>query len=65
MAPPDYNKKSFGLSVEPKAFIREVERIWQARDGIKAAAGYTEDAVVYFGRGQSHRGKRLRRWPIR
>ena len=54
-----------GLSVDPIAFIREVEKIWQARDGAMAAAGYTEDAVVYYGQGQSHSGERLRNWPAR
>ena len=32
---------------------------------ILAAAGYTEDAVVYYGQGQSHTGERLRNWPSR
>jgi nuclear transport factor 2 (NTF2) superfamily protein len=53
------------LAVDPVAFVREVERVWQARDGAAAAAGYTDDAVVYYGRGQSHRGERLREWPAR
>ena len=30
-----------------------------------AAAGYTEDAVVYYGQGQSHTGESLRNWPTR
>ena len=38
--------KDLVLSVDPIAFIREVEKIWQARDGAMAAAGYTEAAVV-------------------
>ncbi len=57
--------KKLILSVDPIAFIREVEKIWQARDGARAAAGYTEDAIVYYGQGQSHRGERLRNWPGR
>ena len=65
MARPDDDNKDSALSVDPVAFIREVERIWQARDGVKAAAGYTKDAVVYYGRGQSHTGERLRNWPSR
>ena len=65
MTRPDDDNKDPVLSVDPVAFIREVERIWQARDGVKAAAGYTEDAVVYYGRGQSHTGKRLQNWPSR
>ena len=65
MRRPDDDNKDPVLSVDPVAFIREVERIWQVRDGVKAAAGYTEDAVVYYGRGQSHTGERLRNWPSR
>ena len=61
----DDNNKDRVLSVDPVAFIREVEKIWQARDGAMAAAGYTEDAVVYYGQGQSHTGERLRKWPSR
>ena len=62
---PDNNSKGLVLSVDPVAFIRKVEKIWQARDGAMAAAGYTEDAVVYYGQGQSHTGKRLQNWPTR
>ena len=61
----DDNNKDRVLSVDPVAFIREVEKVWQARDGAMAAAGYTEDAVVYYGQGQSHTGERLRNWPSR
>ena len=57
--------KTLRCRSDPVAFIREVERIWQARDGAKAAEGYTEDAVVYYGRGQSHTGDHLRNWPSR
>ena len=64
MKPPDDDKGPM-LSVDPIAFIREVEKIWQARDGAMAAAGYTEDAIVYYGQGQSHSGERLRNWPAR
>ena len=64
MKRPDDDKDPV-LSVDPIAFIREVEKIWQARDGAMAAAGYTEDAIVYYGQGQSHSGERLRNWPAR
>jgi nuclear transport factor 2 (NTF2) superfamily protein len=53
------------LSVDPVQFVREVERIWQARDGKGAADGYTEDAVVHYGTGQIHSGEDLRTWPAR
>jgi len=61
----DNKEKDTALSVDPMAFIRQVEKIWQAHDGTKAAEGYTEDAVVYYGQGQSHTGERLRNWPSR
>ena len=64
MKRPDDDKDPV-LSVDPIAFIREVEKIWQARDGAMAAAGYTEDAIVYYGQGQSHSGERLQNWPAR
>jgi nuclear transport factor 2 (NTF2) superfamily protein len=57
--------KSGVLEVDPVEFIREVEKVWQARDGKAAADGYTDDAVVYYGQGQSHRGEQLQQWPAR
>ena len=59
------NKPEASLSVDPEAFVKDVEKIWQARDGKAAAAGYTQDAVVYYGEGQMHEGKDLRTWPSR
>lgn len=63
--PTENTKRASKLEVDPVAFISEVEKIWQARDGEAAAAGYTDDAVVYYGQGQSHRGDQLRAWPRR
>ncbi|MDH3691190.1 MAG: nuclear transport factor 2 family protein, partial [Gammaproteobacteria bacterium] len=51
------------LTVDPVLFVRQVEKIWQARDGQAAAAGYTDDAIVYYGQGQTHTGDALRSWP--
>lgn len=59
------NESDASLSVDPEAFVKEVEKIWQARDGKAAAAGYTQDAVVYYGQGQTHTGEDLRCWPSR
>jgi hypothetical protein len=53
------------LSVDPVKFVADVERIWQARDGVAAADGYTPDAVVYYGANQVHTGEDLRTWPAR
>ena len=58
------NAKHFeGLEVDPVAFVQEVEKVWQARDGAAAAAAYTDDAVVHYGQGQTHTGEKLRQWP--
>jgi nuclear transport factor 2 (NTF2) superfamily protein len=59
------NDRDATLSLDPVAFVRDVEKVWQARDGDAAVASYTDDAVVYYGKGQSHRGEALRRWPGR
>lgn len=61
----DNQQGSGGLEVDPVAFVQAVEKIWQARDGKAAVADYTDDAVVYYGQGQSHRGEKLREWPSR
>ena len=53
------------LAVDPVTFVRETEKIWQARDGEAAAAAYTDDAVVHYGQGQTHRGDALKEWPAR
>lgn len=51
--------------IDPVAFLREIERAWQARDGKAAAASYSDDAVLIFGNGQSRTGEELRAWPQR
>jgi hypothetical protein len=53
------------LNVDPVQFVRDVEKVWQARDGRAAAAGYTPDAIVHYGSGQTHSGEDLRGWPSR
>ena len=65
MAHPHDDNKSLILSVDPIEFIRNIEKIWRSQDSVKAAAGYTEDAVVFYGKGQSHSGEQLRIWPAR
>jgi ketosteroid isomerase-like protein len=49
--------------IDPVAYLRDIERAWQARDGQAAAAGYTDDAVLLYGNGQCRTGAALRRWP--
>lgn len=48
---------------DPVAFLAEIEDAWQRRDGAAAAAGYTEDAVLYYGADQKREGEALRAWP--
>jgi nuclear transport factor 2 (NTF2) superfamily protein len=52
-------------SFDPVGYLAEIERAWQARDGTAAVAGYSADAVVIFGTGQSRSGDDLRSWPAR
>ncbi|MGI9303527.1 MAG: nuclear transport factor 2 family protein [Gammaproteobacteria bacterium] len=59
------NDTDAALAVDPVLFLKEVEKIWQARDGQAAAAGYTDDAIVHYGQGQTHTGDALRSWPSR
>lgn len=49
--------------IDPVAYLRGIERAWQARDGRAAAAGYTDDAVLVYGDGQRRSGQALREWP--
>lgn len=49
---------------DPAAYLRDaIEVHWQRRDGEMAAAGYTDDAVLVHGRGQTRTGEALRAWP--
>lgn len=49
---------------DPVAYLRDaIEVYWKARDGVGAAAGYTDDAVLVYGRGQTRTGDALRAWP--
>ena len=50
-------------ALDPVAYLRDIERAWQARDGKAAAAGYSDDAVLVYGNGQRRSGERLRQWP--
>lgn len=43
------NHASSHLPADPKQWIRDLEAVWQARDGVKAAQGFTDDAVQIWG----------------
>lgn len=51
--------------IDPVAYLRAIERAWQARDGEAAAAAYTHDAILVYGNGQRRTGAALREWPQR
>lgn len=48
---------------DPVRFLRSIEEVWQARDGVAAGAGYTSDAVQVYGNGLTRTGEALRSWP--
>ncbi len=48
---------------DPVAYLAEIESIWQARDGARAAGGYSDDALQIYGNGQRRTGEALRAWP--
>lgn len=50
------------VQIDPVAFLRDIERAWQARDGEAAAAGYSDGAVLIYGNDQRRTGEELRRW---
>lgn len=51
------------LQLDPVEWLAGVERAWQARDGVAAAAGYADDALLIYGDGQQRSGDALRAWP--
>lgn len=48
---------------DPVGYLAEIEAAWRRRDGVAAAAGYTEDAVLVYGNAQTRTGEALRQWP--
>lgn len=51
------------LQIDPVAYLRDIERAWQAHDGEAAAAGYAEDAVLIYGNDHRRSGEELKAWP--
>jgi hypothetical protein len=43
------NNDSSHLPPDPKKWISDLEKVWRSRDGVKAAQGFTEDAVQVWG----------------
>jgi hypothetical protein len=44
---------------DPKQWVRDLEAIWQARDGARAGQGFTGDAVQVWGTNQRQSGPEL------
>ncbi|WP_048647112.1 nuclear transport factor 2 family protein [Nitratireductor soli] len=51
------------LPGNPVQWVRDLEAVWQAHDGARAAEGYTEDARLVWGANQSQTGAPLRERP--
>jgi SnoaL-like domain len=47
------------LPADPRQWVRDLEAIWQARDGVRAAEGFTDDAVQIWGVDQRQSGPEL------
>lgn len=47
------------LPGDPQKWVRDLEAIWQARDGVRAAQGFTDDAVQIWGSDQRQSGPEL------
>ena len=53
------------LPDDPIKWVENLQSIWQAHDGDRAAQGYSEDAVLYWGANQSQSGAALRERPAK
>ncbi|RKF15302.1 nuclear transport factor 2 family protein [Roseovarius spongiae] len=57
--------QSTHLPGDPEQWVRDLAAIWKAHDGVRAAQGYTEDAVLHWGPGRRQSGAALRERPAR
>src|SRR5919108_3402491 len=53
-------KSETHLPDDPVRWVQEIERVFQARDGVRAGQGYAEDAVLVYGADQRQSGMALR-----
>ncbi len=53
------------LPDDPIKWVSDLEAIWKAHDGIRAAEGYTDDAVLHWGSNQKQSGAPLRERPAK
>ena len=57
--------KGNNLPADPRQWVKDLEAIWQARDGVEAAKGFTEDAVQVWGTNQRQTGPELATRPAK
>ena len=57
--------KQSHLPGDPVKWVSDLEAVWKARDGVRAAEGYTEDAILYWGANQTQNGDALRERPAK
>jgi SnoaL-like domain len=57
------NNDSSHLPKDPIKWIKDLEKIWQDHDGVKAATGFTDDAVQVWGSDQRQSGPELLKRP--
>lgn len=53
------------LPADPVQWVKDLEAVWQAHDGEKAALGYTDDARLIWGANQAQSGAALRERPTK
>jgi nuclear transport factor 2 (NTF2) superfamily protein len=53
------------LPNDPVQWVKDLEEIWKSHDGVRAAQGYTDDAILYWGANQSQSGAALRERPAK
>lgn len=51
------------LPCDPKQWVKDLESVWQARDGERAKKGYADDATFIFGANQQQSGASLAERP--
>ena len=53
------------LPGDPQQWVRDLEAVWQAHDGVRAGQGYTSDAFQVWGANQKQSGPELRVRPAK
>jgi len=59
----NHDRLSDHLPSDPRQWVADLAKIWNDRDGRRAAEGFTDDAVLFWGKCQSQSGAALRERP--